>query len=573
MQFTPSMAPRSRFARPSIESDERKARYAFLSPLVEGALAIELLSPRQAKFPGAPFLEFLGASSTASICCTPEEPPTAQALDEVAAKSIGESPLVFVEDGVSWIQSEESLAALDALVQGIDSRLPRARYVFTFRNPSGVSLAAFGESADRCAGRFDFMAAEKALAQRFPLVRFATQSALWGYQLAPLSGGQLDNAIDGRLGDVPKAAFFIALCTRERSVALPGELTLVPLPLAHLAAGAERFHKLSEALSRATEETARLESSLHARGEDRRRLDDLERQAKESESASKAADERCRQAEERLARAESLLDEVAEERSRLMARLEQVQSRLQAAEGELGESKRLQEAASGERDRATREREAHLAISQTAMKRLQDQIASLKSENSLLASSRRSEGPSPSDPAAKPDAAASQDVHGVAKPENAQDAPSGADLPCAATSELEELRSKLDACLKAKSALEATVARQDERIEELEESASRLNQTEASRVQSDAKEAGLEARLAELELERDSLSADLRKLARAADELARRRDGEAITRLLELHDAMLQDHPETYSSHGSDIHSDESDEGPDEEGEADGWEG
>ena len=45
----------------ALEFAERRARYAFLSELIEGADALEILAPGTLLEPGAPFLASLGA--------------------------------------------------------------------------------------------------------------------------------------------------------------------------------------------------------------------------------------------------------------------------------------------------------------------------------------------------------------------------------------------------------------------------------------------------------------------------------------------------------------------------------
>jgi hypothetical protein len=321
----------------ALEFDERRARYAFLSPFIEGAHAIELLDPTAALEPGARFLKALGAAEANSLFSAPndERPlPDLTTVDGAGARA-----LLIVHDGHAWLSAQERF---DALLHSLQAMSNEARVVLVFRNPTGTALASLNGQATRSpAPRFVFGAIEEMLAARFASVRFATQSAMWGCQIAPLMAGEeLEIAVDGRLDKHSSAAFFIALCART-PLDFPQEMTLVPLPTQPLARSAARFEKLSGDLRRA-------EAALRQQ----RERDDLERRLDELRQALEAA-------EARAERTEHLIDELTTERASLLDRID-------AADRARAES-----------EQRWREREAQLGLTKVAMAQLQARVQAL----------------------------------------------------------------------------------------------------------------------------------------------------------------------------------------------------
>ncbi len=502
--FAPSFA--SGESRESPGFDERRARYVFLSDLIEGAQVVEFLPPESAREPAARFLESLGAASAVSVCCTVSSPPTSDVLDGIAARSGGEPSIFVVDDGLSWIGAGE---ALEALISGVQSRLAFAHFLFVFRSASGLSLASFGSrSSVSDAGRFNFAAADRLLRQRFSSVRFATQCACWGSQLAPLDGSGEDCALDGRLADDGgRAAFFLALCSPERTN-FPSELTVVPIPLQSLARSAARFDRLAEELHRSEAARTHLEETVRQRGAEADRAEKLASQAQAADKERSLADESRRLAEEKLKRAESLLDELASERALLVERAEKAEAELRGAVE--ARDAALEKCASAEASckQASRERETHLALSREALARLQEKFDAARAENERLKAAQTEDG----------EAGRRQ------KPQRG-----------AGKNRIAELEQALAEKARQAARLEALVQKQDQEIERLEAAGRGRASLEAGRSQAEAAISTLEARLTERELALDSLTQNLRELGRAVGVLERRRSGESIEALLDLY--------------------------------------
>ena len=496
----------------ALEFDERRARYAFLSPLIEGAQVVEVLDPRANLTPATAFLEALGAASaTALLLAAGEVPASADELDGLDAlgprrDGDGAHPTLAIIDGADgWLA--EGAAHFDALRQLLTERLGhRANFALVFRCPAGASLEGFsGQPRRRPPTRFDFAATERALARRFASVHFATQSAMWGCQLAPLTREALDFSLDGRLSEAAAAAFFIALCSQVPSE-LPQEMTLVPLPVQPLARGAARFDRLAEELLRANEARARLESALERQRRETRRLDELEGRIDEAERTRGEAVSQAQQADERARRTEHLLDELAAERADLVARLAAASDGLSRAEGDRAAVAALRREAESARDQAQREREAHLDLSRVALAQLKARVRELESAAPHVAT--------PEVPAARAD-----------------------------ERRLQELKAELDAQATRIRELDALALEQDARLEAFEALDHRLELARAEVLQRDGRIGELEATLAERALFIDELVEGARALDGAIDALARRRNGEAIEALLALHDELRGERP------------------------------
>ena len=515
--------------------DERRARYVFLSELIEGAQVVELLPPESAGEPGARFLESLGAASAVSVCCTASSPPTPEVLDGIAARSGGETPLFVVEDGLAWASDE---AALDALLREVQVRLAFAQFLFVFRSAGGASLSSFGSRGNAALGtarsRFDFAGTDRLLRQKFASVRFATQCALWGCQLAPLDGAGDDWALDGTLLDGGgRAAFFLALCAPERT-RFPSELTVVPIPLHALARSAGRFDRLAEELQRSEAVRAHLEASLRQRELEADRVQALASQAEAAERERDAAEEGRLKAEAQLKRAGTLLDELAAERAGLVARLEKAEEGLRRAEASRDEERRLRESAAAACGQAEREREAHLALSREALEKLQTKFGAVQAENERLRAAAQAaeaggRGKKKSVPSrgAKEEAGAGQDQEIARRDQR-----------------IAELEKALAEGERRAARLDALVQKQDQKIESLEKAERERDSLAAGCSISEAEKSALEAQLAERGLRLESLAQDLRELGRAVDTLERRRNGEAIEALLDLYASIREDLPE-----------------------------
>ncbi len=540
----------------ALEFAERRARYAFLSAFVEGARAIELLDPEALLEPGAPFLEALGAASAHTLPARPEAGCPLPSLDELGAPPLASGaaqPLLIVDDGLSWLAATERF---EELLTALGAAAPDARLALVLRHPAGTALASLdGRTTRDLAARFDFAAIERALAARFAEVRFATQSAVWGSQLAPLAEGEaLDCAIDGRLSEPAAAAFFIALCARE-PFELPREWTLVPIDPRPLARCADRFEKLADALHRAETGRARAESRLCHQRDERRQLDELERRLAESSAARSALEERCQKAEARSARTEHLLDELAAERTALLARIEAAEQESAALKKACAEGERLRCEAEARRDQAQGEREAHLRLAKAATDQLQARIAAL--EEALSSAQGQLQG---------------QQGQVREQGHSGGDGRALADVGAPAP-ELASMAQEIEAQAARIEQLDRLVLEQDARIEAFDALERKFELARAAQIQGEARAAEFEARLLERSFLIDALAEEIEAMDRAVDRLARQRNGKAIAALLELHEQLRADRPPfPAGGTGEDGPADEGGDGDNDEDDDDGEE-
>lgn len=508
----------------ALEFAERRARYAFLSTLIEGASVVEVLDPEALLEPGAAFLTSLGAASAQSLLARPSAsyplPCLTAAFGGPTSGKEAQRPLLILDDGLSWLSAQDHF---EALLRALDAAVAEARIALVLRNPAGTALASLdGHAVRERAVRFDFPGISRALQARFPSVAFATQSAVWGSQLAPLTDDAqaLDCAIDGRLSEPASAAFFIALCARS-PIDLPCEWTLVPLDLRPLTRCANRFDKLADDLQRAQAQRAHAEVLLGRQREDRCQRDELECRLAQAVQARGEFEVRCQKAEARCERTERLLDELAAERAVLTAQLEDASKKIAALNAGRIEDERCRHEAEAARAQAQREREAHLRLSKAAMDQLHARIQALEAALAAVPGERAAK---PLAPTPIPGAPASHE------PAREPDA--------------ERMRREIEAQAARIQALDRLILEQDVRLEELEALEQRLELSRAEKVQREARIAEVEAKLIERSLLIDALAEELRAMDQAVDLLARKRNGQAIEALLELHAQLRADRPQ-----------------------------
>lgn len=522
----PIAATNAKMSLHALEFAERRARYAFLSELLDGADALEILAPGTLREPGADFLTSLGAQSARTVFVNPGKGDLGAAIDAFASSLDDSSqPLVILDDGLSWLSPPTALdALLKTLGDAPGKAAGRARFAICLRNPAGTSLAALdGASlATQPAARFRFPDIEQALANRFDSIAFATQSPLFGSQLAPLTreGEELDCAVDGRLNAPGAAAFFIALCAQTQD-ALPSmrELTLVPLDPRPLSRCAGRFARMADDLARAEADKSRAESLLTMRRDEKRRLDELERQFCEANAARSEWEARCQKAEAKASRTEALLDELAGERTKLIAENDKANAQIAALQSAREASEAAKREAEAAMEAAQRERQAHLQLARTATDRLQARVREL--ETALEAEELKSRQVA-NEPRAK------------AKKEKASAAQVAAQ---------EQLKRELETQAARIEALDRLVGQQDARLEAFEAMEQKLALAHAEQVQLQARASEMEAKLIERSFLVEALAEEVCALDQAVSALAKKRNGRAIEALLELHARLSLDRP------------------------------
>ncbi len=513
----------------ALEFAERRARYAFLSELIEGADALEILAPGTLLEPGAPFLASLGARSARTIFANSDGGNLRAGLDAFAT-SLNETPrpLVLLDDALAWIVPPEPLdALLNALKDALGKAADLARFAFCLRNPAGTSLAALDGAAlkPQPAVRFRFPDIERSLAARFGSIAFATQSPLFGSQLAPLNrdGEDLDCAVDGRLNAPGAAAFFIALCAQPQdALPAPRELTLVPLDPRPLTRCAGRFARMADDLARAEADKSRAESLLTMRRDEKRRLDELEQKLCEANAARGEWEARCQKAEAKALRTEALLDELAGERTKLIAENDKATAQIAALQSAREANETARREAEAAMEAAQRERQAHLRLARAATDRLQARVSEL--EAALAAEQLK----------------ARQETNGArarAKREKSTAA------QAAAQAEQARLVRELETQAARIEALDRLVGQQDARLEAFEAMEQKLALAHAEQVQLQARASEMEARLIERSFLVEALAEEALALDQAVNALAKKRNGKAIEALLELHARLSLDRP------------------------------
>src|SRR5512138_2699092 len=212
---------------------ELLARYSFIEPLLEGKRVLEVDGALATGGGGALFLAERGAAAVLSI------EPTEDRLE--GARDAGHHPfvqyraadprelragafdIVLVADGATLVRDPGRLAATRRLLA------PGGRLA-TALSAGGAGLA---ELAAEAAGEEPppYEAFVGALADHFPLVEVATQSATVGWVLALSADGEEepDVAMDGTLAGTPETAAWVAICGEE-PCGLAG-LSVVALPV------------------------------------------------------------------------------------------------------------------------------------------------------------------------------------------------------------------------------------------------------------------------------------------------------------------------------------------------------
>ncbi|HEY6005407.1 MAG TPA: class I SAM-dependent methyltransferase, partial [Anaeromyxobacter sp.] len=260
---------------------ELLARYSFIEPLLEGKRVLEAGAACASDGGSALFLAERGAAAVLSI------EPSEDRLE--GARGAGHHPfvqyrasdphelragafdLVLVADGAELVRDPEGLGALQRLLA------PGGRLV-TALSTGGEGLAELAGEAPG-AEPPPYEAFVGALADHFPLVEVATQSATVGWVLALSVEGdeEPDVAMDGTLAGTPETAAWVAICGEE-PCGLAG-LSIVALPVKPL---------LDAALESQASRGASEEERLRADGAEAARQEALAALAARAEELSQA---------------------------------------------------------------------------------------------------------------------------------------------------------------------------------------------------------------------------------------------------------------------------------------------
>lgn len=285
-------------------------RYAYLGGLVAGARVLELGAVASSGGRTAAHLRELGARLVLAVDADPEAVDRARRtyssdpelrFRAASPEELGDETfdLVVAADFAPSLRDPRGLDALARLVA------PGGRLVGGLRNPAGACLARLAaEEEGPPPPTFGQMAA--ALRGRFASVEIATQSALVGYALAPLTAeGEPELAVDGSLVEVEESAYFVAVCGQAPSGAL-AEHGLVVLPSAPLVVAAGKRAELGERWRRAEAESAQaraeLEPALKAKAELELTVAQVRQQLEEERASAAQERSRARRAEERADR-------------------------------------------------------------------------------------------------------------------------------------------------------------------------------------------------------------------------------------------------------------------------------
>ncbi|HET7825354.1 MAG TPA: methyltransferase domain-containing protein, partial [Anaeromyxobacter sp.] len=326
---------------------ELLARYSFIEPLLEGKRVLEVDGALATGGGGALFLAERGAAAVLSIESSEDRLEGARdaghhpfvqyrAADPRELRA-GAFDLVLVADGAALVRDPARLAAIRRLLA------PGGRLA-TALSAGGAGLA---ELAAEPAGEEPppYEAFVGALADHFPLVEVATQSATVGWVLA-LSAegeGEPEVAMDGTLAGTPETAAWVAICGEE-PCGLAG-LSVVALPVKPLldaALEAQASRGASE------EDRRRAEMAEAARHE---ALAALSSRADELDQAFEARDDALRGRE--AARAER--DEAVSARDAALAEAAEARAAMGAVQHELEELRARGAAAEAALERARAE--------------------------------------------------------------------------------------------------------------------------------------------------------------------------------------------------------------------------
>ena len=212
-------------------SSELLPRYVFIEPLLEGRRVLELGVVDVASGAPAAHLVERGAKSVLSL--GRDEAAVVAARKEYGGAGLvfragivdeladGAFDLVLVHD-VSMVLGDTAASRLSRLLA------PGGFLLATLPNPAGPALP--GLAGDDAPDVPSYAEVVTALSAAFPSIEVATQQALVGYAVAPVTGEEPDLAIDGTLAGQPEAAYWLFLCGEAASGLT--EQALVPLPTA-----------------------------------------------------------------------------------------------------------------------------------------------------------------------------------------------------------------------------------------------------------------------------------------------------------------------------------------------------
>lgn len=324
---------------------ELLARYSFLEPLLEGRRVLEVGAARATEGASALFLAERGAAAVLSI--------EAEDADLEAARRTGHHPfvqfhatrppalragtfdLILLADGGSLASAPEEVADLRRL-------LASGGRLVTAIPAGGAGLPdLLGEPSDPEPPEYEKFV--NALADHFPLVEVAAQTATVGWVFGLPSEDEPEIAMDGTLAGTPDTTRYVAIAGEEPS-GLSG-FTVVALPVGPLLEAARtRTHGTAGELDTA-----------------RSRAADAEAVAQVAEEAVAAERERVAEQAAALAALEVERDAALHARQSAVAEAEALRAEreqaIRARDAALAEA----EAAVGERDRAVeahRQREA-----------------------------------------------------------------------------------------------------------------------------------------------------------------------------------------------------------------------
>lgn len=369
---------------------ELLARYSFLEPLLEGRRVLEIGAARATDGGSAMFLAERGAAAVLSI--------EADEADIAAARGAGHHPfvqfqamapsalrpgtfdLVLVADGSSLVVNPDEAAGYRRLLA------PGGRLV--------TALPAGGAGLPDLAGEAPagepppYEGFVNALADHFPLVEVAAQTATVGWVFGLPSQDEPEIAMDGTLAGTPDTTAYVAIAGEEPS-GLSG-FTVVALPVGPLVeaararqadpaerAAAER--RTQEAEGRAQELEARLRDSETRLQDAEARIAQVVEQAQQAEARAREAAEQVEAqarsaAEEAEAQARGAAEQAEararEADARAEARAQELEQRAQETEGRL----RQVEERLGETEARLRETEGRL---EETVGRLQEREAQL----------------------------------------------------------------------------------------------------------------------------------------------------------------------------------------------------
>lgn len=246
---------------------ELLARYSFLEPLLDGSRVLEIGAAWATEGASAQFLAERGAAAVLSI-------EAADADLEAARRAVrnprvqfraatpaelrpGSFDLVLVADGAPLGVEPGRVAPLAALLA------PGGRLV--------AALPAVGTGLADLAGEPapgdlpDYEQFVGALADHFPVIEVATQSATVGWVLALAGDGaeEPNVSMDGSLAGTPETATYVAVCGAQ-PCGLQG-LTLVALPVEPLLGVAQDARDAPKAPQEAWRRLADSEAALSAR--------------------------------------------------------------------------------------------------------------------------------------------------------------------------------------------------------------------------------------------------------------------------------------------------------------------